>query len=132
MNDKEETRSTLSNRQLSSIPYLLASKSLEEGCRQAKVAKNTVYGWLNDETFQKELKRQREKIVEGALENLKSNITQATETLVKLLASNRETIQIRAAENIIEFTLKATEFEKLEERIQSLEERISEQQGRWR
>jgi hypothetical protein len=39
------------------IPFLLASPSIEEACRQARINKTTVYEWLKDETFRQELKK---------------------------------------------------------------------------
>jgi len=114
----------LTNRQLRIIPYLLASASIEEACRRAKINKTTVYEWLRNETFRLEIKRQREIVIERALDSLKSNIAKATQTLVKHLDSKRENISIRAAERIIEFVQKALEHEELEKRIEALEERL--------
>lgn len=118
----------LTNRQLRVIPHLLAAPSVEEGCRNARVNKTTVYAWLKEEPFREELRRQREEVVRAALETLKANTAKATETLVKLLDSDKEGIQARAAEDIIEFTQKAIELEELERRIAAIEER----QGRGR
>jgi transcriptional regulator with XRE-family HTH domain len=108
------------------IPYLLASPSIEEGCKRAGVSKAAVYEWLRDETFRHELKRQRDAVIERALDSLKANISKATETLVKLLDSDKEAIQARAAEDIIEFTQKALEHEELERRIQALEAKLAQ------
>ena len=57
------------------------------------------------------------------MDSLKANISKATETLVKLLDSDKEAMQARAAEDIIEFTQKAIEYEDLEKRIDALEDR---------
>ena len=114
----------LTDRQLRVIPYLLAAPSIEEGCKQAKVNRNTVFAWLREDAFREELRRQREEVVRGALETLKGAVSKATETLVKLLGSDKEAIQARAAEDIIEFTQKAIEFEELERRIAALEESV--------
>ena len=114
----------LTSRQLRVIPHLLASPSIEEGCRNARVNKTTVYAWLKEEPFREELRKQREEVVRGALETLKANTAKATETLVGLLDSDKEAIQARAAEDIIEFTQKAIEFEELEKRIAALEESV--------
>ena len=120
----------LTDKQLRTIPYLLAAPSIEEGCKRAKVSKATVYGWLKNEPFREELRRQREEVVRGALETLKANTAKATETLVKLLESEKEGIQARAAEDIIEFTQKAIELEELERRIAAIENRIDQRRGR--
>lgn len=120
----------LSDKQLRVIPHLLAARSIEEACKQAKVGKATVYEWLKNETFRKELRRHREEIVTGALETLKANVGKATETLVGLLDSQNEGIKYRAAKDIIEFTQKALEFEELERRIAAIEDQIEQRRGR--
>jgi hypothetical protein len=119
----------LTARQLRAIPYLLGAPSVEEGCKRARVSKAAVYEWLKEETFRRELKRQRDAVIERALDSLKGSISKATETLVKLLDSDKEAIQARAAEDIIEFTQKAIETEELEKRIAALEARVIEQGG---
>jgi hypothetical protein len=88
-----------------------------------------VYEWLKEETFRRELRRQRNAVIESALDSLKASIARATETLVKHLGSERENISIRAAESIIEFTLKAIEYENLEEHIEELEVRVEQEKG---
>ncbi len=122
--DGNGVKDALTDRQRSVIPHLLAAPSIEEGCKQAKVGKATVYEWLKNESFRDELKRHREEIVTGALETLKANVSKATEALVGLLMSENESIRHRTAKDIIEFTLRTTEDEGLEARIDALEERL--------
>lgn len=122
----ENRNNGLTDRQLRVIPFLLEAPSIEEGCKRAKVSKATVYAWLKEEPFREELRKQREEVVRGALETLKANVGKATEALVKLLDSEKEGIQARAAEDIIEFTQKAVEQEELEKRVAALEELMRE------
>ena len=122
MNDHSE----LTERQRRVIPHLLAAPSIEEACKRAHLSKATVYGWFKDATFNSELKRQRNAVIDRALDILKANIAKATETLVKHLESKHENISIRAAEKIIEFTPKALECENLEKRIEDLEQRVNQ------
>jgi len=114
----------LSDKQLRVIPHLLAAPSIEEGCKQAKVGKATVYEWLKNETFRGEIRRQRQEVVTGALETLKANVGKATETLVGLLDSENEGIKHRAAKDVIDFAVKGMELENLERRIEALEDKI--------
>ena len=127
---KDEER--LTDRQRRVIPYLLSSPSTEEACRRARINKTTVYEWLKDEAFRQEHRRQRDAVIERALDSLKANIAKATETLVKHLDSDREHISIRAAESIIEFAQKAIEHEELERRIEVLEARLAQPGGNYR
>ena len=122
----------LTARQLKAIPHVLAAASIEEGCKRARVSKAAFYLWLAQDGFKEELRRQREELTRTALDTLKAGIAKATETLVKLLDSDKEAIQARAAEDIIEFTQKAIEYEELEKRIDALEDRIKQQGGKYR
>ena len=117
----------LTDQQRRVIPFLLASPSVEEACRRARINKTTVYEWLKDEVFREELRQQRDAVIERALDSLKANIAKAIETLVKHLDSDRPHISIRAAESIIEYTQKALENEELERRIEALEDRLMQQ-----
>jgi AcrR family transcriptional regulator len=114
----------LTERQRRVIPYLLASPSMEEACRRAKINKTTVYEWLKNDAFRQALKTARDELIERALNGLKASVGRAVETLVKLLESQSEAIKIRAAENIIQFVQKAIEADVLEKRVQALEERL--------
>lgn len=120
----------LNPRQLRAIPFLLEAPSVEEGCKRARVAKATFYGWLKEDTFREALQRHREEVIRGGMETLKANLSRATETLVRLLGSEKEAIQVRAAEDIIEFTQKALDFERIEKRVNDLERRLAEYEGR--
>ena len=124
--DGNVIKENLTDRQRSVIPHLLASASIEEGCKRARVGKATLYDWLKQEAFRGELGRRRKEIVELAIETLKANVTKAAQTLVKHLDSEKENISIRAAERIIEFAQRAMEEEDLQQRIQTLEETIKE------
>jgi hypothetical protein len=110
----------------------MTSPSTEEACRSARINKTTVYEWLRNEPFREELKRQRDAVIERALDSLNANIAKATKTLVKHLDSKRENISIRAAEDIIEFTQRALEHEELEKRIEALEARLSQPERNYR
>ena len=131
MDDNDEPKE-LTSKQKRALPYLLEARSIEEGCKRAGVSKATVYEWLKDDVFRNELKRQRNSIIDSAVDTLKANIAKATETLVKHLDSERENISIRAAESIIAFTQKALEHEELEKRIEALEARLIQQRANYK
>lgn len=124
--------SHLTDRQRRVITHLLASPSTEEACRSARLNKSTLYDWLKNQAFRRELKRQQDEVIERALNCLKVNITKAAETLIKHMDSKRENISIRAAERIIDFTQKSLEHDELERRIEILESRHTQQGGHYR
>jgi hypothetical protein len=107
----------LTNRQRAVIPYLIGARSLEEARRKAHVAKATFYGWLKEETFQAELKKQQGQVVTEALERLKAGVTEAVEGLVALMKAEEKSIKLRACQGVLKFTLRAKEMEELIERL---------------
>jgi hypothetical protein len=124
---------TLTPRQELVITELLSSPSVEESCRRAKVAKATVYGWLKNPAFQAELKRQREALVDEALNRLKAALIQAVATLTGLLeAEGKPAIQLRAAQTLLDQGIKAVELQDLASRIEALEQEVASHRGsRW-
>ena len=64
---KQTKTNHLTNRQKAAIPHLIGARSLEEARQKARVAKATFYGWLKEEAFQAELRRQQSQVVTEAL-----------------------------------------------------------------
>ena len=116
----------LTTKQREAIPHLICSRSMEEGCRKAKIAKATLYEWLKDGNFKGELERQREGIINEALERLKTSITQAVDGLIGLMKAKEKPIQIRACEKILDFFLKTREVEEIEGRLEKIEKIVLE------
>ncbi len=116
----------LTNRQLLSIPRILSSPSVEEGCKKARISRTTFYFWLKDDGFKTELKRQRDEMIQDALDRLKCAITKATTELIKLVDSSREDIRRLACRDIIEYALKSIEIEDIEQRLDKVERIVLE------
>ena len=131
---RSEGLETLTRRQRAALPHLIASPSLEEGCRKARVSRTTVYAWLKEPDFQAELKHLRQALVDEAFERLKTGLTQAVNKLLELLqAEGQLGIQLRAAQTLVDQGIKAVELQDLESRIEALEQEASNNQGRrWR
>jgi hypothetical protein len=117
---------SLTKRQLSSIPYVISSRTIEEGCRKAGISTQTFYKWLKNPVFDEELKRQQGGVSDKALEKLKENMTRAVDVLVALLDCEHESIRRGAANDILNHGLKARELGEIEERLSSIEKIILE------
>lgn len=111
MEDTKE-KIALTARQLSVIPHLIATPSIEEACRRAKISKPTVYTWLKQEAFQAELSHQRRQAYGDALEALKTGQKKAVEKLMKLVESKDENVALRASSKAIEFGIRLKELDK--------------------
>ena len=46
-----EEKTILTRKQREAIPHLVGARSLEEGCKKARIAKFTLYHWLSDDPF---------------------------------------------------------------------------------
>ena len=53
---------TLSEKQLRALPYLVECPSISEGARIAQVGLRTLFRWLTDDEFQVELERRRSSV----------------------------------------------------------------------
>ena len=124
----------LTYRQQRAITEILSSPSLEEARRRTSAAKGTFYGWLKNPTFQAELVQQRQAVVEQAFERLKLGLTQAVEKLLELLqAEGQVSIQLRAAQALLDHGIKAVELQDLAQRVEELERAVADRGGRqWR
>ena len=119
----------LTNRQLLAITQIIASSTLEEARKKARISKGTLYAWLKDETFKTELKQQRDKVVKEALGRLKYAMTKAVNNLIKLIDSPRPSLRRWVCKDIIEYNQKTIELEDIEERLDKIERIISERRG---
>lgn len=115
----------LSNRQLLAISQIIASTTLEEARRKAKVSKGTLYAWLRDDVFKAELKRQRDEVIREALDRLKCALTKAISGLIELMDSKRSDLRL-VYKDIIDYGIKSIELEDIEERLDKVEQAILE------
>lgn len=122
----ESDETLLTKRQLSSIPHLISSRTIEEGCRKAGISTQTFYKWLKNPVFDEELKRQQGQVSDKALEKLKENMTRAVDVLVALLDCEHQSIRRGAANDILNYGFKARELGEIEERLSSIEKIILE------
>ncbi|NQS89757.1 hypothetical protein HQ584_08225 [Patescibacteria group bacterium] len=121
--------SGLTSRQQFTISQILTSSTHEEACKRAKLSKGTLYAWLKDEVFKAELKRQRDEVVKGVLDRLKFSMIRAVEELVKLVDTSRPELRRLVCKDIIDYGLKAIEFEDIGERLDKIEQYIGQRRG---
>lgn len=116
----------LTNRQLLAISHIINSASIEEASCKAKVSRSALYKWLKDEAFNTELQRQRDEVVNSALDRFKGAISKAVEELIKLTGAQREEVRRLACNDIITHTLKTLEIEDIEQRLEKVERVVLE------
>ena len=81
--------------------------------------------------FKTELNRQRNLVVDEALDTLKNNMTEAVRTLVELLSSDSGHLKRYVANDIINHVLKSRELRGIEERLTAIEKLIAEKREKF-
>ena len=119
----------LTRKQRVAIPHLIACRSIEQGCRKAKLSKVTLYRWMKDQTFNDALGAARNKVIEEALERLKVSITKGVNGLVSLTGAREKSIRLRACIAVVDFFLKIKQTEEIEGRLEKIERIIFERKS---
>ncbi len=120
-----EEKIELTHRQRMVISHILASATLEEARRKARLSKGTLYAWLKDDAFNAELNRQRDEVVQVGLTKLKNSVSKAIEGLITFVDSNHPYLKLRACKDIIDYTLKTIEIENIEKRLEKIEQQLT-------
>ena len=133
MQNKTETETIgkeLNQKQLRVIPFMVAAKDIESGCRSAGISTTCYYDWLrNCPAFAEEIDRQRDQLITDAMTKLRHGIGKAVDKLITLVDSESEEIARKAATTIVEMSLKMRESEEIESRIESIERIVLERRS---
>lgn len=119
---KNRQYSAISVKQARAIPHILEAKSIEAGCAAAGISKTLFYQWLKVPEFEKEYKRQRNILIDEAMESLKASATKAVDSLTSLLDTDSESLKRSVANDILGHILKIREMQDIEERLARLEQ----------
>jgi hypothetical protein len=124
----------LSAKKEAAILALLSTRSVEEAARTAKVPVRTLYRWLKEDPgFAKGYRHAKRDAFGQATARLHYFASAAVSTLGKIMldTATPPATRVRAADSILDHTLKAIETEDIEARVTELE-RAAEQskQGR--
>ena len=115
------TAPALSDRQLRTLPYLVASPSISEGARLARVGLRTLYRWMNDDDFRSELERRRWKARELAYVELRGLALKAIYVLGHAMEDPNPQVRLRAAQTALSTELKVTEHQDIQKRLDLLD-----------
>lgn len=116
----------ITEKQRRAIPYIIAEKDVENGCKSAGITTTCFYTWMKEECFVTALQNARNEFVSGAMDTLKKHVGQAVDELAKLLESKNEEIRRKTANNIIELSLRWREAGEIESRLEQIERIIIE------
>ena len=106
------------------IVALLSQRNVEEAARVAKVPPRTVYRWMKNPDFDREYRDAKRGAYSQAIARLHQMTSAAVSTLGKVMvdANTPASTKVRAADSILNHTIKAIEIEDIAARVAALEE----------
>lgn len=114
------------------IPFLVSARSVEEARRSAGVSQETVWRWMKNPVFRKELETAQDRVVNEALDHLKASVTLAVQTLTDTMTEGEPPLKVRAAALTLDYFFKVRELQELESRLKRVEEILETESGRVR
>lgn len=114
----------LTLRQRKTIPHLVAASSRERGCKAARIGRSTLTEWLKQPAFAEALRSAEALAYREALATVQKATGEAAEVLRGLLASESEAIRLRAASELLAFSMKSRDAVEIEERLEAIEARM--------
>lgn len=125
MNKNSDKKLHLRGKQAKGIEALLTTDTIDQAAKNTGVTRNTMYRWLKEDFFLKELNQAKRQVVQHSILKLQKASQYAVKTLLEICRDKNATdsARVSAAREILNNTLKAIELEDIEERIKALENR---------
>lgn len=115
---------TLTKKERQTIELLLSERTIEAGIKAANISKTTFYEYLKRPLFRLEFEKHRKILIDAGLHTLKMATEEAATTMRKLLLSERESIRLRAASEILTHVSRFLEIEDLNMRLLAIENEL--------
>lgn len=124
------TENELSDKQRQALTHFVSCASIERGCKEAGISRESYYRWLENPLFKKELDSLREQSMSEAVDGLKYSMKVACQTLVSLCDDIECPHAVRrgAASDIISHVMKWREIQEIETRLEALERLTAQRQ----
>jgi hypothetical protein len=105
------------------VAALLTAPNLAKAAETPDIAESTLRRWMQDETFSKRYRQERDRLLETAITLLRSKSVEAGNVLVSIANDPKSdaAVRVSAAKAIISLAIGAQMLE-LEERLTELEE----------
>jgi hypothetical protein len=117
----------LTYRQKSFIKEYIQTGRIRTACKIIKIIEYTYQKWRQNDEFMREIKKQEEILYNNSLNKMKVTLPEALTTLKELLDSDIPGIQLRAANVIINNTIKLIKIKEIRELLEILEEESKRQ-----
>ncbi len=118
----------LSRKQEQAIAALLSAPTIKDAAKACGVSEVSLWRWLQLPDFAAAYRAARRQVVERAVSELQAATGEAVETLKRNLHCEQASVEIRAAQIILEQAVKGVELIDLQERVERLESLLAEQE----
>ena len=120
----------LTHRQITALPYLVASPTVTEGARLAGISRRTVHRWMEDDDFRLQFERFRDEALSLSQAELKGLTLKGTGVLAEMLEDPSSNIRLRAAQTAIAMGVKINQQSNIQKQIEGLTEAFDLQRSR--
>ena len=103
---------------------LLETSSVTDAAKQSGLSARTIYRYLAEDDFMKEFRRARRDAVEASIGQIQAATGEAVETLKKNLSCENPSVEVRAAQIILDTAYKGVELMDIVERLEILESEL--------
>ena len=117
---------SLNTKQRRAIAALIEARTIQDAAQAAGVGERTLYRWLEDPIFARELNKAEGNLIKSAVAALVGDMLQNFD-VIKMIRDNTQAadgVRLRAASILDSSLLRWKEMDDLEERIARLEEAI--------
>lgn len=124
----QQLTDNLTPNQVIALNALLAGRNVSAAARAARVDRATLHRWLSEPAFRTALQAGRRELASVALAQLQE-ITGVAIGVIKELMTDKgkpATVRLRAAQIVVEATLKWMELDDLAARLAALEEKYAQ------
>lgn len=115
---------SLTEKQLQALPYLVGASSRSEAARLAEVGRTTLYRWMEDWQFREELERLRRQALDLAHAEIKGLMLKAVQVLGESMDDANPFVRLRAAQTTLSMGSKMVETTELQRRLDILEDAL--------
>lgn len=106
---------------------LLHAPSVVEAAKQSGLSEETFYRYLKDKEFLAEYRAARRRTVEAAITRMQQLTDEAVETLQRNLHCENPSVEVRAAQTILDNAVKSVETMDILERLEVIENEFENQ-----
>jgi hypothetical protein len=112
----------LTAKQEKAIVALLDKPTIREAALSLNIGEATLWRWLQEPEFQRAYRAARRQVVEHSISELQAATSDAVAALKRNLTCGNQSVEVRAAQIILEQSVKAVELVDLAERVEELEQ----------